>query len=126
RLVPTLQLASAALVIAILFGLLVGSMAAFPVNRGLRYLSGGAMTLALATPTYWTATLVIYFVTRSMKSIPAGGTDGLASLILPASVLGFSIGGGIGRVVETALRETLTEPFMKTAYAKGLRGRGIY
>jgi peptide/nickel transport system permease protein len=126
RLLPTIHLAIASLGVAIAVGILIGTLAGFPVNPPLSWLSGGLITLALAMPTYWTATLAIYLTSHQFGWLPSGGTEGFASLILPALVLGFSIGGGIARVVETTLREILTQPFLQTAYAKGLGWWGIY
>jgi peptide/nickel transport system permease protein len=126
RLLPTIHLAIASLGVAVASGILMGSLAGFRVNRPFAWISSGIITLSLATPTYWTATLAIYAASHQLGWLPSGGTEGFTSLILPALVLGFSIGGGIARVTETTLSETLTLPFLQTAHAKGLGWWGIY
>ena len=134
RTAPTLILALTSLLTAVCFGLTLGMMASLdalpdsktggiPQTTALMSLTGSSIiTLSLAAPVYWTATLAIYFSTRYFigLNLPAGGTQGFRSLILPTLVLGFGICGGIARITETALRESLKQPFIQTAQAKGL------
>lgn len=130
RLGATLALASAALGVSILLAGVTGTLAALPstpappfLARPLSLLGSGLIALALAAPVYWTGTFVIYLAAHPLRrfDLPAGGTQGIASLLLPALVLGFAVSGGIGRMVENSLRQTFGQPFMTAARAKGLR-----
>jgi len=131
RLIPTFSLAITALMLAIGFGLLLGMIAVlddlYTDHRAaptlialLRGISTGITTLALATPAYWTATLIIFAISTRLKWLPSGGNQSMISLILPALVLGFHTSGAIARITETSLRQTLHQPFIQTARAKGL------
>lgn len=117
----TITLALAAWGWAMLVGVGLGSLAAYehPLWRRLAHL---LMTFALAAPIYWTATLVIYLEAYPLRELDLPQRQ----LVLPALVLGFSVGGALGRVVETSLRHSLTQAFIQTARAKGLGGWGIY
>jgi ABC-type dipeptide/oligopeptide/nickel transport system permease component len=131
RLAPTFSLALLTLLTAIALGLLLGTL---PVLRQLMendtllfraagiagFFSTALTTLALAAPVYWTATLAIYLISNQLSLLPSGGADGIKSLILPAMILGFHVSGAIARVVEASLRESLSQPFVQTARAKGL------
>lgn len=131
RLSPTFSLALLALLTAVLLGLLLGTL---PVLNQLAehntflYRAAGILgtgsklftTFALAAPVYWTATLVIYFFSNQLAVLPSGGTEGVRSLFLPALILGFHVSGAIARVVETSLHDTLRQPFIQTARAKGM------
>jgi peptide/nickel transport system permease protein len=127
RLVPTFELAGAALTVAVLWGLLLGTFSARPSQ--FRPVAQGVTALTLAAPAYWTATLVIYAASRPplvSLELPIGGTTSPGHLILPSLVLGFHVGGGIARVVESALRESYQAEFIQTARAKGLTNLMIY
>jgi len=126
RLVPTLQLAGAGLLVALGLGVALGSLSA--AGRWSGFLGGAITSLMLAAPVYWTATLAIYLAAHPLKSLglPSGGARGWQSLILPALVLGISAGGGIARVTENALRESFQQTYLQTARAKGLRTGGVW
>lgn len=128
RLPSTLLLALTALSIAVTGGVMTGTLATIRSSqenrswllRPLEIFSSGIMALALAMPVYWSATLLIFLLSNQLAWLPAGGNEGLASLILPALVLGFSTSGAIARVTQTALRSLADQPFVQTARAKGL------
>ena len=52
--------------------------------------------------------------------------DAIAHLILPSLVLGLYISGVISRVTRSSLLEVLGMDYMRTARAKGLRGREVF
>ncbi|MBI5669918.1 MAG: ABC transporter permease [Chloroflexi bacterium] len=121
RLGPTVALASGAVVVAVALGLTLGTVAAlqWPMSPAARLL----VNLALSTPLYWTGTLAIWLFAVLLGWLPSSGGEGVAQLLLPVSVLGFHSAGGIARMVETSLRETLAADFIRTARAKGLPER---
>jgi peptide/nickel transport system permease protein len=117
----TLSLAGLAWGWSLLLGVGLGSLAVYRHPWWGR-LSQGLMTVALAAPLYWTATLVIY-----VESYPLRAFDlPQRQLILPVLVLGLGVAGGLARVVETSLHHTLNEAFIQTARAKGLSAWGVY
>lgn len=118
RLVPTATLALAALIVGAALGLLLGLAGALetpfaPVARLL-------INLSLSAPIYWTGTLAIWFFAVILGWLPSAGGDKISQLMLPAAVLGFHSAGGIARVVEAGVRDTLAADFVRTARAKGL------
>lgn len=128
RLAPTISLALLALLFAVMVGLTFGTL---PVLGQLTeqntlpftvaaYAGWISTTLALAAPAYWTATLAIFLISNELALLPSGGTEGIKSIILPALILGFHVGGAIAKVTEASLHETLSQPFLRTARAKGL------
>lgn len=118
RLSPTVILASGAIITAASLGLFLGTAAALqrPLSAAARLL----INLALSTPLYWTGTLAIWLFAVLLGWLPSSGGEGAAQLLLPVAVLGFHTAGGIARVVEASLRQTLTADFVRTARAKGL------
>lgn len=121
----TVSLASAALFIAIILGLTLGMIEALYWPRWPGQLASALNVLALAAPIYWTGTLAIYVFSTQLGLLPATGSGSPTHLLLPAGVLGFHVAGSIARVTRTSLRQTQEAPFVRTAYAKGLRGSQI-
>ena len=113
----TLELTAAAGVFTLIVGTALGYASAgdgkwahFP-----RVLLG----LCLSVPVLWLGTLVLSWDGMS------GGVFGADSVLAPAMVLGISGAGALGIVTERALRETLSQPFVLAARARGLRERHI-
>ncbi len=121
----TAMLALSALGIALVLGLGLGFGGA--VSRGWTgRLSGGAASLALSVPVYWTGTLAIWLFSVLLGWLPATGSGDLEHLILPASVLGFHVAGSIARVTQAGLLEAQSAGFVPVAHAKGLRVRQVW
>lgn len=108
RLPVTLRLAGGAMLLAIVTGVVAGTIAG--VN--LRFISTALRTiiqLSFSVPIYWSGTLVLFLVSIEGNSI-----------ILPIMVLGFHAGGAIARVVQVSVRDHLSEYFVWTARGRGL------
>lgn len=112
---PTLQLASVAVVVASGLGLGLGIIAASG-----NIIAQIVVSISLSTPIYWTATLAIVVVAVDWGWLPAGGSDGPAALILPASLLGFHSSGAIAQVTRANVAVVSLAPHVVVAYAKGL------
>jgi peptide/nickel transport system permease protein len=141
RLGATVELALAALLVAVLIGIPLGVIAA--MKRG-SLVDMGAMLLAqlgVSMPVYWLSILLMLGFAVKLGWLPAIGrgepiTDAVAAaltgnpgvlltslshLLLPAVALGVNSAAIISRLVRTAMIEVLQEDFVRTAYAKGLR-----
>lgn len=116
----TAELALASLIVAIAVGLSLGAIAALSTSL-LHALADAVIAFVLSAPIYWTGTLAIFIVTAQLGLLPSGGAGRLSQLVLPALVLGMQLSGSIGRVTQAALAETIHQPHVQTARAKGLR-----
>jgi peptide/nickel transport system permease protein len=120
RLPATLQLALAALALALVIAIPLGVLAA---ARHGGPLDGGATGLALlgiAIPNFWLGPLLILVFSLWLDWTPVSGRDGLASLILPAVTLGTGLAAVLTRMVRASVLEVLGEDYIRTARAKGL------
>ncbi len=145
RLGATLELAVAAMLIALVIGIGLGVIAA--VHRG-RIADVLAMLLAqlgVSMPVYWLGIMLVLAFAIELNWLPAIGrgpalTDAITSLLtgdaaplasafqhiaLPAFALGIGAAAIISRVVRAALLETLSADFIRTGYAKGLRAARV-
>lgn len=118
---PTLELGSAGLALAAVLGLGLGIAAAWKETTPLGRLAGGLAGLATALPVAVTGILAILLHGLVLQAAPAVAWSGIRHLILPALVLGFASSGAIGRVVQAGLLESLREPYVLAARARGVR-----
>ncbi len=117
----TLQLAIAALLIAIVLGVTLGMIAAVNQNGWLDF---GPMLLALcgvSMPSFWLGLLMIFLFSLRLGWFPATGGGDLKHLVLPALTLGLSASAIIARLTRSSMLEVLRQEYMTTARAKGLR-----
>jgi ABC-type dipeptide/oligopeptide/nickel transport system permease component len=81
-------------------------------------------------PIFWLGLLAIIIFGVNLKWLPVsgygdGGLDRLQHLILPTLVLGFFIAPVTERLVRSGMLEALSQDYVRTARAKGLRERVV-
>jgi dipeptide transport system permease protein len=144
----TIELALAALVLALVVGVTLGALAA--LNRG-KFIDQGVMglaTLGYSMPIFWWGLVLIMVFSVDLGLTPVSGriaieydieartgfmlidtvlsgeagafTSALRHLLLPALVLGTVPMAVIARMTRSALLEVLREDFMRSARARGL------
>ena len=116
----TVELAVTSLVLAILFGVTAGVIAATRRSSGTDLgISGGAV-FGVSMPTYWLGLMLIIVFAVRLRVLPAAGADrGVLSLILPAITLALFSMGLVARQTRSAMLEVLGQDFVRTARAKG-------
>lgn len=120
RLPATLELTAAALALALLIALPLGTLAAHHHNRPLDRLAMGFSLLGMSIPNFWLGPLLILLFSLELGWTPVSGRDTIASLVLPALTLGTALAAVLARMVRSSLLEVLSEDFIRTARAKGL------
>jgi glutathione transport system permease protein len=124
----TLQLALAAILVTCIIGLPLGIVAALNRNTLADIACMLIALLGVAAPGFLLALLLIYALSYTLGWFPvqgAGeGTDlanQLKYLVLPAFALGFNSAALAARTTRAALLGVLSEDYLRTARAKGLR-----
>ncbi|MBI3529028.1 MAG: ABC transporter permease [Betaproteobacteria bacterium] len=128
RLEPTLALALATIVLAVLVAVPLGVLAAWRRGGWLDRVLMGFSTLGFSIPVFVLAYLLIWLVSLKLGWLPVEGyrriADGLIPcmrhLILPSLTLSVIYIALIARVTRAAVSDALTEDFVRTARAKGL------
>ncbi len=123
QLPSTLELALAAMSVALFVGIGLGILAAVKHGTGWDRLAMGLSVAGVSLPIFWTALLLIWLFSLRLGWLPATGAGSLAHLVLPALVLGFASAGAIARLVRASLLEVLSQDYVNTARAKGLSER---
>jgi len=123
RLSRTAQLAFAAMAVAILLAVPLGTLAA--VFRG-RAIDQAAMTLSLvgvSLPNFWLGPLLAMVFAVGLGWLPVSGAGSLAHLVLPAITLGAALAAVLARLTRTSVIEELQELYVVAARARGLSWR---
>jgi ABC-type dipeptide/oligopeptide/nickel transport system permease component len=117
----TLELTSAALVIAVVFGVLAGVVSAVWPNSLFDGITRLASLFGLSMPVFWTGLTLIVLFSLWLQWLPVGGSGGLRHLILPAVTLSLPSLAMVARMTRSSVLEVLREDYIRTARAKGLR-----
>jgi peptide/nickel transport system permease protein len=123
RLPRTAELAGAAFIVSAAFGISLGILSALRHNT---WVDTFGMLVALAgvsMPIFWLGLLAILVFSIQLSWFPVTGQHGLASLVLPAMVLGIVSSATLARLVRSSMLEVLRHEYVTTARAKGLRER---
>jgi len=120
QLLPTLELAIAAMGVGVLLGLTLGVLAALRRSTWLDTVATAVAVLGLSMPTYWSGILAILLFSLRLDWLPSAGEGDVRHLVLPALVLGFALSGSVARLVRARVVEVMAEPFVLAARARGL------
>jgi peptide/nickel transport system permease protein len=125
RLPATLELAFAALLLAVVVALPLGIVAAIRRGRAVDAVAMGFAVVGQSTPTFWMGIMLILIVSVELGWLPTSGRGGFENLILPAITLGAQFAALLARLTRTSMLEVLGQDFLTTARAKGLRERTV-
>nr|WP_242470887.1 nickel ABC transporter permease [Thiocystis violacea] len=120
RIGPTLELAIAALALAILIAIPLGVVAAQHQGGAIDRGAMGFSMLGAAIPNFWLGPILILVFSLWLGWTPVSGREGVASLVLPAITLGTGLAAILARMVRSSVLEVLGEDYIRTARAKGL------
>lgn len=124
----TLILASAAAVLGLVSGMMLGIAAALKAGSPADRLISAISTMGLSVPSYWLAILLIIIFSATLKWLPSAGMHGinggtidfLKHLIMPAISTSAITVGMVAKTTRSSLIETFGDDFVLTLRAKGL------
>lgn len=117
----TAKLAGIAYLLSIVLGVVVGVVAA--VNRG-KWVDSFLMTLSvfgISAPSFWIAIILQIFICLKLNLLPLSGISSASSFILPGIALGTRYAASVARITRTSMLEVLSQDYIRTAQAKGLK-----
>ncbi|WP_144114162.1 ABC transporter permease [Paraburkholderia sp. BCC1886] len=140
RLPATLLLMGAAVLIAAVFGLLLGSLAAWNAGRWVDVLVSTLSLVCFATPLFWVGLMLVVVFSVWLDWLPVGGMqtvssgltgfasvlDVLRHLVLPAVTLSLFYMAAYIRLVRNSVIEVRQQDFIRTAIARGVRPWRLY
>ena len=133
KLPVTLELASLAMLIALVIGIPAGIVSAVGKDTVWDYTANVIALWGLSTPNFWLGILMILLFSVNLGWLPASGyvspfedlKANLAALIMPAFVLGNAIAAVLMRHTRSAMLQVLSADYVRTARAKGLDERTV-
>jgi peptide/nickel transport system permease protein len=133
KLPVTLELASIAIVIALVIGIPAGVISAFRRGTFWDYAANVVALWGLSTPNFWLGIMLILLFSVTLGWLPASGyvspfedwRANLAAMIMPAFVLGNAIAAVLMRHTRSAMLQVLSSDYVRTARAKGVRERDV-
>jgi len=133
RIEPTLSLAAASILIAIVLAVPLGVVAAWRAGTWIDYLVMIFAVLGFSVPVFVIGYVLMYgfsikahlFPVQGFVSIREGVLPFLRSITLPSLALGLIYAALIARITRASVLEILGEDYIRTAHAKGLQPRSV-
>jgi len=120
RLPNTIELAVAAMALAVALGFALGLVSALRQNTVVDTLAMLVALFGVSVPVFWLALLLIMLFAVQLQWLPATSSPGLRGLILPAVSLALLSAATLARLVRSCVLEVLRLDYLTTARAKGL------
>ena len=124
----TLTLTALAIILAMVFGVITGVIAAINHNNILDRTIMVITSAGVAIPGFWLGLMLVFFFSIRLSILPpcgykplnAGLLESLKYLILPSIALTFAQTSLIARMTRSNMLEVLSSDYIRTARAKGL------
>ena len=123
RLPATLELAGAALVVAVLIALPLGFIAGNNPGSPSDLASMGFAILGISIPHIYLGPLLMILFSLNLGWLPLTGRGGLSHLVLPALTIGTALAAILARMMRQSLIDVRGSDYLRTARAKGLSPR---
>lgn len=127
RFPATLELAVAALVLAVAMAIPLGVWSATKQHSPVDLLAAGGSVIGKAMPNFWLGIMLILIFSVMLGWFPVSGRGTLGHLVLPAMTLATGIAAEITRLLRSSMIEILNQDYIRTARSKGIReGMVVY
>ena len=133
KLPVTVELGAFAIVIAVAIGIPAGVVSAVKRGTAWDYAANIVALCGLSTPNFWLGIMLILLFSVTLGWLPASGyvspfedwRENIASMIMPAFVLGNAIAAVLMRHTRSAMLQVLSSDYVRTARAKGVPERAV-
>ncbi|TKH43812.1 peptide ABC transporter permease [Paenibacillus terrae] len=117
---PSALLGIQSIVVAIIAGIALGTLAALHHNRPLDYISMFIAIVGISVPSFILAPLLIKYVAVKWHLLPVASWGTWQHTVLPSLALAVSPLAVIARFMRTSMLEVMHQEYIRTAKAKGL------
>lgn len=120
RLQATVELTLTATAIAAVAGLTLGMLAGYRPNGRLDRAVSGLTILLQGMPTFWVGIMLVLLLSATLHMLPSSGVGTPQHMIMPAVTLALPFTAIVARIARTSVVDSMQEPYVQTAYSKGL------
>lgn len=133
RVFNSLELMLVAIVFATVIGFTLGGLAALTKSNRLQLALAGINAFMISIPPFVTGLVLILILSVTFRMLPTGGQaqdtgnvwEMFKHVLMPAMTLAIPTAAVIARFLQTSLRHTLREDYIRTAIAKGLSPKRV-
>ena len=133
RVFNSLELMLVAIVFAAVIGFTLGGLAALTKSNRLQLALAGINAFMISIPPFVTGLVLILLLSVTFRMLPTGGQaqdtgnvwEMFKHVLMPAMTLAIPTAAVIARFLQTSLRHTLREDYIRTAIAKGLSPKRV-
>ncbi len=125
RVPATLALMASAIGVTILLGVPAGIVAGAGQGGPADHIVSGVVVALLAVPNFWLGLILISLFSVRLGWLPSFGFSGGLSLVIPTAALAARLIALVARLTRGLVIEELRKAYVRTARAKGLRGRTV-
>jgi peptide/nickel transport system permease protein len=125
RLGNSVKLLLAAMAIAVFVGVPLGVLAGLKEGTTWDRLASGVALVGQSIPIFWLGLILVLVFAVRWHVFPAGQEGGFSHLVLPAITLSLYPTAHIARLTRSAMAETLHEPYIVAARARGIHSASI-
>jgi peptide/nickel transport system permease protein len=133
RMPTTLSLVTLALLFAVGIGIPAGLLSAAFRNSWIDHAARLLTLVSLSLPSFWLGLMLIILFSLWLDLLPIIGYEPITQgfwkaipfLILPSLALGTNLAALLTRLTRSSMLEVLNQDYVRTARAKGLRGRAV-
>jgi ABC-type dipeptide/oligopeptide/nickel transport system permease component len=126
RLPATFELGWAAMVLAIIFAIPLGVLAAVRAGTTTDHAATTLALIGISLPNFWLGPILAILLSVKLGWFPVSGRGTLAHLVLPAMTLAAPLAAVLARITRASVIEELREPYLLAARARGVsRARAV-
>lgn len=126
RLLATGKLTLATVICGCLISIPLGSIAGSHRGSATDFFAMLFALLGQSMSPVWLAVLNVYVFSVALGWLPSMGTGGIRYIILPMATLAYPMAAEITRIARSGMIDTLSEDYITSAFAKGIRRSVIY
>lgn len=120
RAMNTIELAVAAMLLALIIGGLLGIIAALKRDSIWDVALSGVSVAGVSMPVYWIGLLLVIVFAVNLRWLPSSGSGSWQHIVLPTVTLSFFAVGFLSRQTRSALIDTLEQDYIRSVRARGL------
>lgn len=120
RIPKTLSLMGVTAVVTFAIGIPAGIYAALHRNSVIDRLTMAVAVMGFSIPNFFLGVLLILLFSVTWQILPSGGSETPAHYIMPVITMATAEAGIFARFTRSAMLEVLSQPYIRTAVAKGV------